>query len=101
MTSEKQDAGTAAQINANRQSLIGIPATELTRGRYEALAISSRLVTLLPEFGRDIAALHRKHANQLLVTARRPPELTGRLTNLRIEITRSGLTGQVSLDGLP
>ena len=91
----------AAQINDNRQALIGIPATELTRGRYEALAASSRLATLLPEFGRDIAALHRKHANQLLVTVQRAPEITGPLRSPRIEVTRSGLTGQVSLDGLP
>ena len=101
MTSERQDAGSAAQINENRQSLIGIPAVELTRGRYEALAISSRLATLLPEFGRDIAALHRKHANQILVTARRPPELPGPIKNPRVEVRRPGLVGQVSLDGLP
>ena len=91
----------AAQINDNRQALIGIPVTELTRGRYEALSASSRLATLLPEFGREIAALHRKHANQLLVTARRAEDVTGPVRNPRIEVTRSGLTGQVSLDGLP
>jgi hypothetical protein len=90
-----------APLNSNRQALIGIPITKLTRGRYEALAISSRLATLLPEFGRDIATLHRKHANQLLVTARRPPELTGPIQNPRIEVRRQGLTGEVSLDGLP
>ena len=91
----------AARINDNRQALIGIPATELTRGRYEALASSSRLTTLLPEFGREIAALHRKHANQLLVTVQRAPDVTGPLQNPRIEVTRAGLTGQVSLDGFP
>ena len=88
-------------INANRQALIGIPATQLTGGRYEALALSSRLATLLPEFGREIAAIHRKRANQLLVTARRPSDLIGPIRNPRIEVTRPGLIGEVSLDGLP
>ena len=101
MTSSRQTGGSAAQINDNRQALIGIPATELTRGRYEALAVSSRLATLLPEFGREIAALHRRHANQLLVTVQRTGGVTGPLQNPRIEVTRSGMTGQVSLDGLP
>lgn len=100
-TSSRQQGLGAAEINTNRQALIGIPATELTRGRYEALAISSRLTTLLPEFGREIAALHRKHANQFLVTVRRAEQATGPLRNPRIEVTRSGLTGHVSLDGLP
>ena len=89
------------QINDNRQALIGIPTAEFTRGRYEALAISNRLATLLPEFGRDIAALHQQHQNQLLVTVKRRKGLTGPLQNPRIELERPGLTGQFSLDGLP
>ena len=99
--STSRAGGGAAQINDNRQALIGIPATELTRGRYEALAASSRLTTLLPELGREIAALHRKHASQLLVTVRRSDEISGPVRNPRIEVARPGLTCQVSLDGLP
>lgn len=99
--SERQELSGFAPLNTNRQALIGIPATELTGGRYEALSISNRLVTLLPEFGQAIAALHRKHANQMLVTVNRQPELTGPLQDPRVEIRRPGLTGQVSLDGLP
>jgi hypothetical protein len=91
----------ATAINANRQAIIGIPTTEITRGRYESLAASSRLQTLLPEFGRDIAAMHRRSANQLLVTVERHIGLSGPITNPRVELTRPGLTGQVSLDGLP
>ena len=88
-------------INDNRQAIIGLPTTELTRGRYEALAAPSRLATLLPEFGREIAALHRKHDNQVLVTVKRQEGLTGPLQHPRIEVTRPDLTGQVSFDGLP
>ena len=88
-------------LNTNRQALIAIPATKATGGRYEALAVSSRLATLLPEFGDEIATLHNTHYHQWLVTAQRQPGLSGPLQNPQIELARPGLTGQVSLDGLP
>ena len=91
----------AASINDSRQVMIGIPATKVTRGRYEALSNSSRLATLLPEMGAQIAALHRRQVNQLLVTARREPGRRGPLQKPEIGLTRKGLTGTVSMDGLP
>jgi hypothetical protein len=90
-----------APINDNRQAIIGIPLVELTGGRYEALAISNRLATLLPEIGREVAVLHVRHANQLLVSVERAANAAGPLQNLRVEVTRADLTGIVSLDGLP
>ena len=101
MTSVTQDVGGSSQIDTARQAIIAIPATKATRGRYEALANSSRLATLLPEFGREIAALHLTHNNQYLVTVRRTEGLKGPLQNPTIEITRAGVTGTVSLDGFP
>lgn len=95
------DLESVTDINTNRQALIALPVVKATGGRYEPLAISSRLATLLPEFGEDIAALHRKLTSQVLVTVQRKPGLTGALQNPRVELTRPGLTGQVSLDGLP
>jgi hypothetical protein len=77
---------------------IAIPLAKATRGRYEGLANNSRLATLLPEFGTEIAALHRQHYNQFLVTAQRAG---GPLQNPRIELTRPNITGLVSVDGLP
>ena len=74
---------------------------ESDEGRYETLANSNRLATLLPEMGTEIAALHRRQVNQLLVTARRQPGRRGPLQNPQIGLTRKGMTGSVSLDGLP
>lgn len=88
-------------INTNRQAMIAIPTVKATGGRYEALAISNRLATLLPEFGSDIGALHTKLTNQVLVTVQRKAGLTGPLQNPQVELKRPGITGQVSLDGLP
>jgi hypothetical protein len=87
--------------NQGEQPMLAIPLTKATRGRYEALANTSRLTTLLPEFGTEIAALHQQRYNQLLVTAQRQQGLTGQLQNPRIELTRPNVTGEVSLDGLP
>jgi hypothetical protein len=101
LDAQTTDLAGVTDLNTNRQALIAIPLTEATGGRYEALSASSRLATLLPEFGEEIAALHTKLYNQLLVTAERQPGLTGPLQDPGIELARPGLTGQVSLDGLP
>jgi hypothetical protein len=102
MTSTRAgDATAVADLNTNRQALIAIPTVKATRGRYEALAISNRLATLLPEIGEDIAALHARHVNQLRVTVERANNATGPFQNLQIRLSRPGLTGSVSVDGLP
>lgn len=101
MISVRQDVAAFSQINTNRQAMIAIPATKATGGKFEALAISNRLATLLPEWGAELAALHRKYNNQALITALRQPGATGPLQNPRIELARPGINGEVSLDGLP
>jgi hypothetical protein len=101
MLSVRRAANAGAAINEGRQMMVAIPATKVTKGRYEALANSSRLATLLPEMGAEIAALHRRQVNQLLVTALRQQGRRGPLQNGQIGLTRQGLTGLVSLDGLP
>jgi hypothetical protein len=91
-------ATSTASINASVQSTIGIPVVKATNGRYESLAASSRLQTLLPEWGKDLAALHQRQANQVRVTVER--KRSGELQDPRIELARPGLTGQVTIDGV-
>ena len=55
----------------------GLPATKITGGKYEALAISSRLATLLPEWGKELAVWHKRHSNQVRVSVQRPTDFTG------------------------
>jgi hypothetical protein len=101
MLNVRRGASARAAIDDGRQTMIAIPATKVTNGRFETLANSNRLTTLLPEMGSEIAALHRRQVNQLLVTARRQSGRRGPLQNGQIGLTRKGLTGIVSLDGLP
>lgn len=101
MLNVRRDTSVRAAIDEGRQTMIAIPATKVTRGRYETLASSNRLTTLLPEMGTEIAAMHRRQVNQMLVTVRRQPGRRGQLQNPQIGLTRKGMTGSVSLDGLP
>jgi hypothetical protein len=101
MLNIRRSASARAAIDDGRQTMIAIPATKVTKGRFETLSNSSRLTTLLPEMGTEIAALHRRLVDQLFVTARRQPGRRGPLQNGQIGLTRKGLTGSVSLDGLP
>lgn len=54
------------------QGEVGIWAAKTTRGRFENLASPSRLATLMPEMGAQVAASHQKQATQFRVTVERP-----------------------------
>jgi hypothetical protein len=100
MTTTKVGSSEAIEdMNSGRQALIAIPLTKATRGRYEALAQSSRLATLLPEFGKNIADTHKRQATQFKVTIERPAGATGQPQDLDVRLTRNGLNGAVSTDG--
>jgi hypothetical protein len=90
------DSTTAAALDLT-QPLVALPTTKATNGRYESLAASSRLATLMPEWGRDLAVLHARQIKQFRVTVER--SRGGELQSPRIELARPGLTGAVTLDG--
>ena len=94
MLNVRRSASPRAALDDGRQTMIAIPATKVTKGRYETLSNSSRLTTLLPEMGTEIAALHRRLVNQLFVTVRRQSGHRGPLQNGQIGLTRKGLTGR-------
>jgi hypothetical protein len=91
------DITTSAGLDLTMQSIVAIPTAKATNGRYEGLAVSNRLPTLLPEWGRDLATLHARQIKQFRVTVERSRD--GDLQNPRIEIARPGLSGTVTVDG--
>jgi hypothetical protein len=91
------DTKTVASLDVALQSVVAIPAAKATNGRFETLAVSNRLATLLPEWGRDLAALHARQVKQFRVTVERAR--SGDLQSPRIELARPGLTGSVTRDG--
>ena len=91
------DVTSVAGLDQSLQSIVARPAAKATNGRYEALSGASRLATLLPEWGRDLAVLHARQTKQFRVTVQRARG--GDLQNPRIELARPGLTGSVTVDG--
>jgi len=81
------------------QTQVGISVTEYTRGRYENIAVASRLATLLPEIGKQVAESHQKQSNQFRLTVERPAGAKGDLGQLGAR-ARGGLNLRgLSLDG--
>jgi hypothetical protein len=83
------------------QVQVGLGLTQMTNGRYENIAASTRLMTLLPEFGRQIGDSHVRQSQQYRITYSRPrvsyakpggPQITA-------TTTRPGLTGVLTYDG--
>jgi len=78
-----------AATNGGIQQEVGIQVTQAVRGRYEAIAVGSRLATLLPEIGAQVAKSHENQSHQFRITIARSS--SGNVGNLSMG-TRSGLT---------
>jgi len=91
-----KSTGQAAQSGGIQQE-VGIQVTQAVRGRYEAIAVGSRLATLLPEIGAQVAKSHENQSHQFRLTIARSS--SGNLGEIGIA-TRSGLSAtSLSMDG--
>jgi hypothetical protein len=98
MVSARQgDVASATKLKSSAQGLMSVIATKATNGRYEEVAVPSRLGMLLGGWGKDLAALHTRQSKQFRVTVERGS--SGDLKNPRIELARAGATGVVTRDG--
>jgi len=95
-TTKVGDAKQSQNINRNRQALIAGPATKATNGKFETLATSIRLTTLLPEWGAFLASLHTRQSSQFVVTLQR--STSGPLQSPQFDL-RKDLRGNVTMDG--
>ena len=81
------------------QTQVGLAVTEYTRGRYENIASPTRLATLLPEIGKQVAASHEKQSHQFRLTVERPAGAKGDVGQIGAG-ARSGLAVRgLSMDG--
>jgi hypothetical protein len=81
-----EDIGLA--IAEGSQIFVARAVQDLTNGQYEALAATSRVATLLPEWGEQIAMTHRVGTNQYRVTLERPAGASGPLNQLSMFVNR-------------
>ena len=90
---------TGSATGGANQTQVGLSVTQATRGRYESIAVPTRLATLLPELGKQVAASHEKQSHQFKITVERPAGKSGELGQLSAG-ARSGLVLQgLSTDG--
>jgi hypothetical protein len=95
MLSGAQSLNTVAGAN---QTQVGIATSELTRGRYENIVAPSRLATLLPEIGEQVAESHRRQSRQFRVVFERSRGVTGPLGEIGGSLP-AGYTVQLTTDG--
>ena len=81
-TTTPTNTESVANMKQGRQALISTPIVKASRGKFEALVAFNQLATLLPEWGKEIAASHTKQTNQYRAVIERPGGATGQLNNL-------------------
>src|SRR5262245_41675348 len=90
---------TGSATGGANQTQVGLAVTSATRGRYESIAAPSRLSTLLPEIGKQVAASHEKQSHQFRLTVERPAGAKGEVGQVGAG-ARGGLAVRgVSMDG--
>jgi (2Fe-2S) ferredoxin len=98
-TTTPTNTESVANMKQGRQALIATPIVNASKGKFETLVQFSRLATVLPEWGKEIAVSHAKQLTQFRAVIDRPGGATGPLNNLGLRLTRPGLNGSVSADG--
>jgi hypothetical protein len=82
------------------QRQLGQSITTLTGGRYEAINASSRLTTLLPEIGMQIAQRALRQSHQYRITYQPPPGREKTPGAIAVNVAgRLGTGVALSLDG--
>ena len=80
------------------QVQLGLSFTKMTGGRYENFNVTTRMASLLPEFGQMIASGYRRQANQYRITYERPAGATEPTQGISATTTRTG-HGALTFDG--
>ena len=80
------------------QTQVGIAVSKQTGGRSEAIAATSRIATLLPEIGAQVAKSHQRQSRQFRITFERPSGAKGQVGEVGMSVP-AGFTPTLSLDG--
>lgn len=86
------------QVTGANQRAVGIAVAQATGGRYEAIAASTRLATLLPDIGAQVAKSHARQSHQFRITFQRPSGASGAVGEIGI-MTRPGTTPMLTING--
>jgi hypothetical protein len=100
-TSKLNDNQAIQDLTLGRQGQIGSLLVKASRGNFQTLPDARNLATLLPEWGKPLAATHIRQTTQFRVRLERPAGVSGPLNtqNLDLRVTRKDLKPTVSGDG--
>lgn len=88
----------ARSASGANQTAVGEAVTKTTGGRYDNIAASTRLATLLPEIGAQVAKSHARQSRQFRITFQRPSNASGPLGQVGIA-THAGWTPALTING--
>jgi len=91
-------ARSESSFSGANQTNIGIAVTKDTGGRYEAIAASTRIATLLPEIGEQVAKSHARQSHQFRITFQRPGGASGAVGEIGMS-SRAGTTPTLTING--
>jgi hypothetical protein len=83
--------------SGTNQIEVGLRLTQMTGGRYESINSETRLSTLLPEYGKQIAASHARQSHQYRITCQ--PTSAGAPKQITAQTNRAGMSAALTLDG--
>ena len=90
----------AGSVAGALQTEVGLALTKMSGGRYENIAASTRLATLLPELGKSVEKSNVRQMNQMRITYELPKgSKGGQQIGAALKTTRTGLIPQLSIDG--
>jgi hypothetical protein len=83
--------------SGTNQIEVGLRLTQMTGGRYESINSETRLSTLLPEYGKQIARSHQRQSHQFRITCQ--PSGAGTPKQIAANTNRANLSAALTLDG--
>ena len=98
-TTRPTDADSVDNLKNGRQALIAAPVIKASGGKFSTMVAFSELTTVLPQWGKEIAASHAKQTTQYRLVLERPGGATGPLNKPGLRFTRTGLDAVISFDG--
>jgi hypothetical protein len=81
------------------QTEVGLQVTRLSGGRYENIAAATRLVTLLPEFARQISESNLRQTHEYRITYERKDSTAPQRVSASLSRLRIGVQAKLSVDG--
>ena len=85
-------------VSSANQTNIAELLTKTTGGRYETIAAITRIGTLLPEIGAQMAKSHARQSRQFRITFQRPNGASGPLGQVGAA-ARAGFTPSITING--